>query len=54
MNAPDMQARLNELGMTPLPLVGADYTGFIQAETANGDRSSGPAISRLNEIQGTE
>ncbi|MDB5966347.1 MAG: tripartite tricarboxylate transporter substrate binding protein [Polaromonas sp.] len=32
VGAPDVQARLTELGMTPLPLGGADYLAFIQAE----------------------
>jgi tripartite-type tricarboxylate transporter receptor subunit TctC len=32
VNAPDMQARLTELGMTPLALGGAEYVAFIQAE----------------------
>lgn len=40
VNAPDMQARLTELGMTPLPLGGADYLAFIQAE----NRKWGPVI----------
>ena len=40
VNAPDMQARLSELGMTPMPLVGADFAAFIQAE----NRKWGPLI----------
>ena len=40
VNAPDMQARLGELGMTPLPLGGADFVAFIQAE----NRKWGPVI----------
>ena len=40
VNAPDMQARLGELGMTPVPLVGADFLAFIQAE----NRKWGPVI----------
>ena len=40
VNAPDMQARLAELGMTPLPLGGADFSAFIQAE----NRKWGPVI----------
>ena len=40
VNAPDMQARLGELGMTPMPLGGADFLAFIQAE----NRKWGPII----------
>jgi len=40
VNAPDIQARLGELGMTPVPLVGADFLAFIQAE----NRKWGPVI----------
>lgn len=40
VNAPDMQARLAELGMTPMPLGGADFLAFIQAE----NRKWGPII----------
>ena len=40
VNAPDIQARLGELGMTPLPLGGADFLAFIQAE----NRKWGPVI----------
>lgn len=40
VNAPDMQARLGELGMTPVPLVGADFLAFIQTE----NRKWGPVI----------
>ena len=40
VNAPDMQVRLGELGMTPLPLGGADFVAFIQAE----NRKWGPVI----------
>ncbi len=40
VNAPDMQTRLSELGMTPLPLGGADFAAFIQAE----NRRWGPVI----------
>jgi tripartite-type tricarboxylate transporter receptor subunit TctC len=40
MNAPDLQTRLSELGMTPLPLTGADYVSFIQNE----NRKWGPVI----------
>ena len=32
INAPDMQARLTELGMTPLALGGPEYVAFIQGE----------------------
>ena len=41
VNAPDMQARLSELGMTPMPLVGADFLAFIQTE----NRKWGPVIN---------
>ena len=41
VNAPDMQARLSELGMTPMPLGGADFFAFIQTE----NRKWGPVIS---------
>ena len=41
VNAPDMQARLSELGMTPMPLGGADFLAFIQTE----NRKWGPVIS---------
>jgi len=41
VSAPDMQARLSELGMTPMPLVGADLLAFIQNE----NRKWGPVIS---------
>ncbi len=44
VNAPDMQARLSELGMAPLPLAGADYLGFIQSE----NRKWGPVIKAGN------
>ncbi|MEI6761675.1 MAG: tripartite tricarboxylate transporter substrate binding protein [Betaproteobacteria bacterium] len=40
VNAPDIQARLGELGMTPVPLVGAEFLAFIQAE----NRKWGPVI----------
>ena len=40
LNAPDIQNRLLELGMTPLPLTGADYVSFIQGE----NRKWGPVI----------
>ena len=40
MGAPDMQARLMELGMAPLPLAGADFVAFIQNE----NRKWGPLI----------
>ncbi len=40
VNAPDMQTRLSELGMTPLPLGGTDFAAFIQAE----NRRWGPVI----------
>ena len=40
MSAPDIQARLSELGMTPMPLGGADFSAFIQAE----NRKWGPVI----------
>ncbi len=40
INAPDMQARLSELGMTPLPLGGADFAQFIEGE----NRKWGPLI----------
>jgi tripartite-type tricarboxylate transporter receptor subunit TctC len=40
MTAPDIQARLGELGMTPLPLGGADFVAFILAE----NRKWGPVI----------
>jgi len=41
VNAPGMQARLSELGMAPMPLGGADFMAFIQAE----NRKWGPVIS---------
>ena len=41
INAPDMQTRLTDLGMTPLPLGGSDYLAFIQAES----RKWGPIIN---------
>ena len=41
VNAPGMQARLSELGMAPMPLGGADFLAFIQAE----NRKWGPVIS---------
>jgi tripartite-type tricarboxylate transporter receptor subunit TctC len=44
MNAPDMQTRLTDLGMTPLPLGGADYVAFLQAE----NRRWGPVIKAGN------
>jgi tripartite-type tricarboxylate transporter receptor subunit TctC len=46
VNTPEIQSRLIELGMTPLPLVGADYVGFIQAE----NRKWAPVIkaNRIN------
>ncbi|MFC6282837.1 MULTISPECIES: Bug family tripartite tricarboxylate transporter substrate binding protein [Polaromonas] len=44
VNAADMQARLNELGMAPLPLAGPDYLGFIQGE----NRKWGPVIKAGN------
>lgn len=40
VNSPDMQGRLAELGMTPLPLGGADFLTFIQSE----NRKWGPVI----------
>ena len=40
MGAPDIQARLMELGMAPLPLAGADFVAFIQNE----NRKWGPLI----------
>lgn len=40
MNSPDIQVRLSELGMMPLPLVGADFLAFIEAE----NRKWGPVI----------
>jgi tripartite-type tricarboxylate transporter receptor subunit TctC len=44
MAAPDMQTRLTELGMTPLPLGGADYVAFMQSE----NRRWGPIIKAGN------
>lgn len=40
LNSPDMLARLSEMGMTPMPLVGQDFVGFLQAE----NRRWGPLI----------
>ena len=40
VNSPDIQARLGELGMTPLTLVGGDFLAFIEAE----NREWGPVI----------
>lgn len=40
MNTADVQARLSDLGMTPLPLTGANYVSFIQNE----NRKWGPVI----------
>lgn len=40
VSAPDMQTRLTELGMTPMPLGGADFVAFIQGE----NRKWGPLI----------
>jgi tripartite-type tricarboxylate transporter receptor subunit TctC len=40
VNAPDMQTRLSELGMTPSALGGADFVAFIQGE----NRRWGPVI----------
>ena len=44
VNAPDMQVRLVELGMTPLPLGGAEFVAFIAAE----NRRWGPIIKAGN------
>ncbi len=44
VNAPDMQARLSELGMAPLPLGGAEFVAFIAAE----NRRWGPVIKSGN------
>ena len=40
VSAPDIQARLSELGMTPMPLGGADFSAFIEGE----NRKWGPLI----------
>ena len=40
VNAPDMQAKLSELGMSPMPLGGKDFEAFIQGE----NRKWGPII----------
>jgi tripartite-type tricarboxylate transporter receptor subunit TctC len=40
VSAPDIQVRLNELGMNPMPLVGEEFLAFIQAE----NRRWGPLI----------
>jgi tripartite-type tricarboxylate transporter receptor subunit TctC len=40
VSAPDIQVRLSELGMTPMPLVGEEFLAFIQAE----NRRWGPLI----------
>jgi len=40
VNAPDMQTRLSELGMTPSALGGSDFVAFIQGE----NRRWGPVI----------
>jgi tripartite-type tricarboxylate transporter receptor subunit TctC len=44
VNAPDMQARLAELGMTPVALGGADYMNFL----INENRKWGPVIKAGN------
>ena len=44
VNAPDIQVRLVELGMTPLPLGGAEFVAFIAAE----NRRWGPIIKAGN------
>ena len=46
VNAPDMQARLAELGMAPLALAlaGADFVAFIATES----RRWGPVIKAAN------
>ena len=44
VNAPDVQARLAELGMAALPLGGADFVAFITAE----NRRWGPVIKAGN------
>jgi tripartite-type tricarboxylate transporter receptor subunit TctC len=44
VNAPDMQARLAELGMTPVALGGADYMNFL----INENRKWGPVIKTGN------
>lgn len=40
LNSPDMLARLGDMGMTPMPLMGQDFVGFLQAE----NRKWGPLI----------
>ena len=40
VNSPEMLTRLGEMGMTPMPLVGQDFVGFLQAE----NRRWGPLI----------
>jgi len=44
VNAPDMQVRLTELGMTPLALSSADYMRFL----INENRTWGPVIKAGN------
>ena len=44
VNAPDMQARLAELGMAPLALDGADFVAFIATENWRW----GPVIKAAN------
>jgi tripartite-type tricarboxylate transporter receptor subunit TctC len=45
VNSPDMQAKLTELGMSPMPLVGKDFENFLQGE----NRKWGPII-KANKI----
>jgi len=45
VNAPDMQAKLSELGMSPMALGGKDFETFIQGE----NRKWGPII-KANKI----
>ena len=40
VNAPEMLLRLNEMGMTPMPLTGPEFIAFLQAE----NRRWGPLI----------
>lgn len=44
INAPEMSAKLAELGMTPLALAGPDYEAFIQSE----NRTWSPVIKAAN------
>ena len=45
INTPDMQAKLSDLGMSPMPLGGKDFENFIQGE----NRKWGPII-KANKI----